>query len=95
MAIISFDVRGLGDVNMTMPTVQLTSQAMAAQVAAMRRVSEQSGLHLYERLNIMPQTTTTAAGSFIDQWGIPIAAGLGAFTVGLVIAKLARKRKTA
>lgn len=37
--------------------------------------------------------TTLDTPSFLDQWGIPIAAGLGTFVLGLAIAKFATGRK--
>ena len=40
-----------------------------------------------------PSATLNTGNAFIDEWGIPIAAGIGAFTVGLVIAKFARRKK--
>lgn len=40
-----------------------------------------------------PMAVVAPTQGFLDQWGIPIAAGAGAFLIGLAIAKFATSRK--
>lgn len=81
-----YSMHGLGDLTPAQRALMTTSipgtQAATTAVPGMPQTAD-GGL-----APILPP-----APSFLDQWGVPIAAGVGAFVAGLAIAKFATGRK--
>jgi hypothetical protein len=84
MTILAMEMRGLG----------LTPEETAAVV----RVAQQQQIRPF--LTFMPTATATAtmdaganASTLLATWGPRVGAGLAGLAVGLVLAKMARRRK--
>ena len=87
MSIMTMEMRGVRGLR-----GPIAAQAAANQLA-IRQAQGELRPALTDALFIGQDSGAVTGGDFISTYGVPIGAGVAGLAVGLVIAKLARRRK--